>query len=63
MTERCDNCKFHREIYSDEIAPLTVYCKRFPPITPVMEEGKWYWYTVEVDANDWCGEWSKWEAK
>jgi hypothetical protein len=24
-----------------------------------MEEGEWNWYTPEVDADGWCGEWKK----
>lgn len=47
----CGNCKFSSE-EGDEV--LT--CLRYPPTTPVFDDGGWRWYHVEVESYHWCGE-------
>ena len=51
-TKSCAQCAYSA-YEGDEVFT----CRRFPPFgPPVMEDGEWHWYPVEVAPYHWCGE-------
>lgn len=57
MEQNCANCRFFEE-FDDDLYKDYGYCRRYPPSGPVMDDGAWQWYWVEVSnaSHNWCGE-------